>query len=601
MLKASNTKILKLLLNLMNKIKNICKCPKQWAIGITSLLLKEGDDTDPNNYRAITVTDALSKVLAIMINERLGKWSAENKVQRREQIGFEKKCRPADHLFVLKTLINHYNNKGKKLFACFVDFKKAFDSVWRLGMIYKLLQMGMNRNYVKLIQHMYDQSNQSLKINQGLSRSFATHRGVRQGCILSPRLFNLFINDLPQIFDESCKPAQLNQNTHLSCLMYADDLIILSETEEGMQNCLNRLDKYTKEWNLEVNIRKTKTMIFQRGGIKKSTNFSLGSQKLENTQSYKYLGTIISNTGNFKLNHASIKKKGIRASFLITKNIGPYCKPSTAIKIYEKVVEPILMYNCEITCAFLPPKWNIETFKKKIWNTGEEMNKVTLGFLRQILGIGKKSTNIAIHGETGKYPICIKIFTQIIKYWERLRTGEVSDLLKTSFELNKSDHMEGKQNWMRIIEFLLKSAGLADKDTDCCTKISKVFTKKVQNEYRKWWSHEIKNTSKLDFYSIHKKIFRFEPYLDLIARDPRIYVTKLRISSHCLPVEIQRYHKKHKKGKNEPALYVIYLKRLMNTITYYVAIIVNSAASGRISLFLLEKNVLSYRVSTKQI
>ena len=74
-------------------------------MGITSLLFKEGDDDDPNNYRAITVTDALSKVLAIMLNERIGKWSTDNNIKAKEQIGFEKKTRPADHLFVLNVKI----------------------------------------------------------------------------------------------------------------------------------------------------------------------------------------------------------------------------------------------------------------------------------------------------------------------------------------------------------------------------------------------------------------------------------------------------------------------------------------------------------------
>ncbi len=235
MLKASNAKLLKLLLNLLNKIKTICKCPKTWAIGITSLLLKEGDDDDPNNYRPITVTDALSKVLAILINERLDKWSTSNNIQRKAQIGFKKKSRPSDHLLVLKTLVCHYNNNGKKLYTCFVDFKKAFDSVWRLGMIYKLIKCGMNTSYIKLIRHMYEQTSQSLKINNGLSRPFMTSKGVKQGCILSPRLFNLFINDLPLIFDTTCDPVQLG-NAKLSCLMYADDLILLSETAEGIQN-----------------------------------------------------------------------------------------------------------------------------------------------------------------------------------------------------------------------------------------------------------------------------------------------------------------------------------------------------------------------------
>ena len=196
--------------------------------------------------------------------------------------------------------------------------------------------------------------------------------------------------------------------------MYADDLIIFSESADGLQNCLNRLNKYTEKWDLKV-IAKTKTMVFQRSGTRRILNFTFGAHVLENAVSYKYLGTIITNTGNFKLNHANLKKKGIRASFIITQNIGRYCKPSTAIKIFEKVIEPILMYNSEITCAFFPLTWTYEKFTTKLWEIGEEMNKVVLGFLRQILGVGKKCTNIAIMGETGKYPICIKIFMQIIK------------------------------------------------------------------------------------------------------------------------------------------------------------------------------------------
>ena len=73
MFKVCPDKILLLILKIMNKIKNTSDFPLQWGLGITSLLLKEGNDEDPNNYRAITVTAALSKILAILINERLEK------------------------------------------------------------------------------------------------------------------------------------------------------------------------------------------------------------------------------------------------------------------------------------------------------------------------------------------------------------------------------------------------------------------------------------------------------------------------------------------------------------------------------------------------
>ena len=309
MLKATPVNVLKVLLKIMNKIKSSYQFPDKWAAGITSLLLKDGDDEDPDNYRAITVTIALSKILAILINERLDKWSTEKEVQRIEQIGFTKQCRPADHLFVLKTLVDSYNNDGKKLYTCFVDFQKAFDSVWRTGLLYKLIKCGMNLEMVQVIKNMYEKTSQSLKINNELTRSFRTFRGVRQGCILSPRLFNLFINDLPEIFDCRCQPVSLGPDLQINCLLYADDLVLLSESSAGLQACLDRLQEYTDKWDLKVNLKKTKIMIFQRGGRRIETPMYLGYQHLEHAKHYKYLGTILTDTGSFKTNENNLKKK----------------------------------------------------------------------------------------------------------------------------------------------------------------------------------------------------------------------------------------------------------------------------------------------------
>ena len=123
---------------------------------------------------------------------------------------------------------------------------------------------------------------------------------------------------------------------------------------------------------------------------------------------YKYLGTIVTNTGNFKTNEINLKKKGMRASYLISK-IALHAKPSSSLKIYEKVVEPILMYNCEVSLAYMPKNWNYDKFKSNMWDVGGEVNKVTLSFLRQLLGVHKKTPNLVILAETGEYPLSINI------------------------------------------------------------------------------------------------------------------------------------------------------------------------------------------------
>ena len=544
-LKACPPHILKLLLKIMNKIKHKSIYPEKWALGITSLLFKEGDDEDPNNYRAITVSDALSKVFAIMLNARIEKWTRENEVICKEQIGFEKKARPSDHLLVIKTLIDTYTNTGQKLFACFVDFQKAFDSVWRTGLFYQLIKYGMNLKIIKILKDMYDKTSICLKLNGKLTHSFKTYRGVRQGCNLSPKLFNILINDIPKIFDDSCKPVKLG-SVKLNCLMYADDLVLLSSSEAGLQECLRRLHQYTKKCHLTINMKKTKIIAFNKNGHFPKCLFYLGDQIIETTKSYKYLGSIITNTGNFKQNEQNLKKKGLRASYLISK-ISLQAKPSTSIKIYEKVVEPILMYNCEVSLAYAPKCWNFERFKSRMWELGAEVNMVTLSFLRQLLGVHKKTPNLAIMGETGKYPLSLKVYIQIFKYWSRLSTSK-NELLKASMEANMMLDQQGHQNWLKVIQYLLKVTNITwcpNENEVESRKAVKSFEQNLKKTYHSWWTEKMTSLDnrKLSFFFTYKKIFKFEKYLDAMPRPIRKFTTRLRTSSHNYPVEVLRYNR----------------------------------------------------------
>ena len=90
---------------------------------------------------------------------------------------------------------------------------------------------------------------------------FFSSIGVRQGCPLSPSLFNLFLNDLPERFTNECVPVMLDSQ-NISVLMYADDIVLLSESPIGLQNCLNNLLEYCSQWKLSVNLKKTKVVIF---------------------------------------------------------------------------------------------------------------------------------------------------------------------------------------------------------------------------------------------------------------------------------------------------------------------------------------------------
>ena len=116
----------------------------------------------------------------------------------------------------------------------------------------------MTGNFYKT---MYENVMYNVKLPSDLSQIFTTSCGVKQGCNLSPTLFNIFLNDCPDIFGEiSDHPIDID-GVKLNCILYADDLMLISETAEGLQNCLNKLDSYCQQWNLSVNISKTSSKV----------------------------------------------------------------------------------------------------------------------------------------------------------------------------------------------------------------------------------------------------------------------------------------------------------------------------------------------------
>ena len=110
---------------------------------------------------------------------------------------------------------------------------------------------------------MYKKVHLSVRLPNGITQSFSSNIGLQLGCNLSPILFNIFINDLNEIFDKTfCQPAKI-KNLTLNNLLYADNLVLVSETSSGLQNCLDRLQEYCDKWRLTINIKKTKTMVVE--------------------------------------------------------------------------------------------------------------------------------------------------------------------------------------------------------------------------------------------------------------------------------------------------------------------------------------------------
>ena len=242
-IKASIKPMINCYTGLFNKILDSGVFPQGWSIGLVIPLYKKKDDRrDSNNYRGITLLSCVGKLFTTILNERLKSNCESNNIINENQAAFRAKHSTTDHIFLLKILLDLIFNSKQKVFCAFVDYEKAFDTVWRDGLWHKLNMCGVYKTskVYNIIVNMY-KNVKSCVFSRGIkSNYFASNAGVRQGENLSPLLFALFINDLESYllakgnnyidFDSDI----INNFVKLLVLLYADDTVILSNTAAGL-------------------------------------------------------------------------------------------------------------------------------------------------------------------------------------------------------------------------------------------------------------------------------------------------------------------------------------------------------------------------------
>ena len=254
------------LLKIFNMIFDHGTFPKIWNESLITLIHKKGNKQDPANYRGISLTSNLGKLFNKVLYNRLSDFVKRNKILCPNQIGFKEKARTADHIFSLKSIIEYKKNHNKKVFAAFIDLRKAFDTIWRTGLFYKLLDLKVPFKIFKVLRSMYQDTTCRLKFSNGLSEKFISSCGVKQGDVLSPLLFNLYINDLVKVLEHNNVDPVTISETSINSLLFADDIILLSNSEKGLQKSLNTLQEFCNSWKLKINSTKSKVIVFNSNG-----------------------------------------------------------------------------------------------------------------------------------------------------------------------------------------------------------------------------------------------------------------------------------------------------------------------------------------------
>ena len=217
-----NDRYFTLFVKLLNKILDSGDIPEEWSVGVIVLLFKGGDKKYLDNYRGITLLSIFGKLfLGIPLN-RLNQTVEEFKILKENQIAYRKSYRTSDHIFTLHTVIENTFASKKTLYLCFVDFKKAFDSVDYKILIDTLLSYGIKGKVLDVIKSLYAKGKSCVRGQDSLTNLCSCHCGVRQGCLLSPLLFTLFLNDLDSKINAVSTGVRLGDG-NICTLLYDDD------------------------------------------------------------------------------------------------------------------------------------------------------------------------------------------------------------------------------------------------------------------------------------------------------------------------------------------------------------------------------------------
>ena len=226
---------------------------------------------------------------------------------------------------------------------CFVDAKKAFDTVNRDCLWFKLMRIGIKGKFLNAVQSLYVDMSCTVNVNNFHTDWFTVTQGVKQGCVISPTLFSVYVNNLANEIDDFQCGVTLEETLHLSVLFNA----IIFETEDGMQKMLAKLNYWCAKWRITVNESKTKVLHFRpKSKCATDVTFKCGVKNVEVDTSYKYLGFWFNEHLDMRFSIREIAKSASRA--LGTIYLKFLCGGGLSLPVYSKlietIVEPVLFF-----------------------------------------------------------------------------------------------------------------------------------------------------------------------------------------------------------------------------------------------------------------
>lgn len=545
-LKYAGDVITPFLTKLFNRIYNIGQFPKEWCKSVIVPIFKSGDEKNPTNYRGISLLSIISKLFTQILNKRLNAWAEKEGKISKEQAGFRKGYSTIDHIFTLTSIINNRVNskRGGKVYAAFIDYKKAFDTVNHNKLWIVLEKIGTSSKMIKMLKSMYNSVQCCVRWGAKVTDFFECPQGVKQGCLLSPLIFSLFISEVADYVRAHGKHGfqLLPGFEEIFLLLFADDIVLLSSTPSGLQNQITNLERESKALGLTVNMNKTKIMIFRKGGhIAGKEKWWYDGQAIEIVNSYKYLGYTLTTklSSDSACQVYASKAKGKILELMKTMWSLGSLDSNLFFQLFDAQVKPMLLYASEI------------------WGT------VRLGIVesahlfacKRLLSVSDKTPNQLIYGDTGRYPLFIESTISALRYWFKIKNMPnerfpKQALIKMQINLDFEDSSNQK-NWAGKIKSCLEDYGYPEVWTQGVLNVNaflRSFKKKMIEQFKEDWVTKLGNSDRFLTYRIFKEVHQHEKYLNDLTikrfRDSvirlRLGVNELRVNNRYSPANVDK-------------------------------------------------------------
>ena len=343
MLQAGGEPLSRQIHKLCNKAWHEGTIPEEWGKSILVPIPKKGDLSNCSNYRTISLINHTGKVLLIVLLNRLK--NHLNPYLSEEQAGFRKDRSTVHQILTLRLLAEKAKRQGKKIYNCFIDFQKAFDTIKHKIIWAMLKSYGVDTKMVTLLQEIYEKSQSAVHIGKDNGEWFRTDVGTRQGDPLSPLLFIAY---LERVMD------QVRQNTCginisgilINNLRFADDIDLIDEDVSSLQRQIELTKTAAEQAGLILNINKTKTMVF--GGRNIDNSIQVAGNTIENVEKFEYLGSLLTwdNNCSEEIKRRIGKATGAMASLKHIWN-SKKLKIENKLRILTTCVFSVLLYASE--------------------------------------------------------------------------------------------------------------------------------------------------------------------------------------------------------------------------------------------------------------